>query len=369
MGRDGFVPLLAACSWGFFPPTERAWDVIGYAFRAFPVVSPLFLQIVGTWDTLIGRSREPGGKRGRYLCLTEALTSTLLSEISDWDADFIQFTLASLSSGRLVTPMGRTSIISNFNFPGRYAWAAAEVVGPLNLLYVLFSLPEKLKPQPHSASSVLGTGLPLQHEILGCLYVVHYINRAIITPLFIAPSMSPIHASVTVMMSTFQFINSANLGCWIVYSARDKGGENDSPLLSLLSVLGFVLYFGGLAGNIVAENKLFSLRRGAAKRKAKSEGRAVVTYDKVYTIPPVEGLYTYVLFPHYVLEWVEWAGFWIVGGAWGLGWGNESAALWFLINEIAAMLPRAYDGKHWYEDKFGKRAVAGRAGAIPLLGL
>lgn len=265
--------------------------------------------------------------------------------------------------------MGRTSIISKLNLPGRYAWAAAEVVGPANLLYVLFSLPEKLRPQPNSATSLFGTGLPLQHEILGMLYVLHYLNRALITPLFIAPSMSPIHASVTGMMSTFQFINSANLGCWLVYSARDKGGENDTPLLSWLSVLGFVLYFGGLAGNIVAENKLFSLRREAAKRKAKSEGKAVVTYDKVYTIPPAEGLYTYILYPHYVLEWFEWIGVWVLGGAWGLGWGNNSAALWFVINELAAMAPRAYDGKLWYETKFGKREVAGRAGTIPFLGI
>jgi 3-oxo-5-alpha-steroid 4-dehydrogenase 1 len=265
--------------------------------------------------------------------------------------------------------MGRTSIVSKANLPGRYAWAAAEIIGPINLLFILFTLPSKLKPQPESATSVLGTGLPVQHEILGLLYIVHYANRAVISPLLLAPSMSPIHATVTAAMSLFQFMNSSIIACWIVYAARDKGGENTSLLLSLLSVLGFVLYFGGLAGNIVAENKLFSLRRGAAKRKAKSEGKATVTYDKVYTIPPAEGVFSYVLYPHYVLEWFEWTGFWVLGGAWGLGWGNRSAALWFVINEIVTMLPRAYDGKFWYEGKFGKRAVAGRAGAIPVLGL
>jgi 3-oxo-5-alpha-steroid 4-dehydrogenase 1 len=180
--------------------------------------------------------------------------------------------------------------------------------------------------------------------------------------------MSPIYAAVTVLMSLFQFINSSNIACWIVYSARDRGGVNSSPLLSLLSVLGFVLYFGGLAGNIIAENKLFSLRRGAAKRKAKSEGKAQITYDKVYVIPPAEGLFRYVLSPHYALEWIEWTGYWILGAAWGLGWGNRSAALWFVIAEVASMLPRAYDGKEWYGNKFGKRAVAGRTAAIPFIG-
>lgn len=265
--------------------------------------------------------------------------------------------------------MGRSSIISKANLPGRYAWAAGESVGPLNLIYILYSLPGKLKPQPDAASSVFGTGLPIQHEILGLLYVIHYANRAIITPLFIAPSMSPIHPSITVSMSLFQYLNSSQLACWMVYSAIDAGGVNTSSLISPLAILGAVLYIGGLAGNIVAENKLFDLRRGAAKRKAKSEGKAVITYDKVYVMPPAEGLFTYILYPHYVLEWVEWIGAWLLGGAFGLGWGAGNGYTWFVVNEIAAMLPRAYDGKHWYEGKFGKKAVGGRSGAIPLLGL
>ncbi len=237
------------------------------------------------------------------------------------------------------------------------------------MLYILFTLPGRLKPQPDSNSSVLGTGLPIQHEILGALYVIHYINRALITPLFLAPSMSPIHAGAAMLMSIFQLLNSSNLACWIVYSAREMGGKNESPLFSAMSALGLIVYLGGLAGNIISENKLFSLRRGAAKRKAKSEGKATATYDKVYVIPPAEGLFKYVLYPHYVLECVEWTGVWILGGAWGLGWGNQSAALWFVIADSAAMLPQAYDGKKWYESKFGKRAVGGRAGAIPFLGL
>ena len=265
--------------------------------------------------------------------------------------------------------MGRSSVISKFNLPGRYAWAAAEIIGPLNMLFILYSLPAKLAPAMQSSTSILGTGLPIQHEVLGWLYVLHYVNRAVVTPLFLAPSMSPIHPIVTAMMSTFQFLNSGNIACWIVYGAQGMGGRNNSPVVSVLSVLGLGMWVVGLAGNILAENKLFELRKGAAKRKAKSEGKAMVSYDKVYVIPPKEGLFRYVLYPHYVLEWMEWAGYWVLGGAWGLGWGWESAALWFLMSEVAAMLPRAWDGRKWYEGRFGKRAVAGRAGAIPMLGL
>lgn len=264
--------------------------------------------------------------------------------------------------------MGKTSSRSRINLPGRYTWAIAESIGPINLLFILFSLPSKVKPTPRAPSSFLRTGLPAQNEILGFLYVLHYINRAFVAPLFLAPSISPIHPTVAAMMATFQFINSSNIASWLVYTILSDDFAA-RPLFSLSSVIGLLLFVLGLVGNFSAETKLFELRRGAAKRKAKSEGKAEISYDKVYVIPPAEGLFRHILFPHYVFEWLEWTGFWILGGAWGLGWGNSSPALWFVVVEIATMLPRAVGGRQWYEQKFGKRAVAGRAAAFPTLNL
>ncbi|EXJ80149.1 hypothetical protein A1O1_08291 [Capronia coronata CBS 617.96] len=180
--------------------------------------------------------------------------------------------------------------------------------------------------------------------------------------------MSPIHPVVAAAMALHQFANSSNIACGLVYAAP-TGNDGTRPLASFASVVGLILFFLGLAGNIAAENTLFELRRGAAKRKAKSEGRVQITYDKVYVVPPPEGLFKYLLFPHYVSEWLEWTGFWILAGAWGLSWGYRSPALWFLVVEVTTMLPRAVTGRRWYEEKFGKRAVARRAGAIPVLGL
>lgn len=274
--------------------------------------------------------------------------------------------------------MGKTSSSSKYlNLPGRYAWCLAEIVGPVNLIYILFSLPRVLHPLSITTTSIsprtglFGTGLPITHEIMGLLYVLHYINRAIITPLYAAPSMSPIHLVVFLSMSIFQYLNSTSLGGWICYNAQQQvstlsSSKVDARLISPLSIIGIILFVFGMAGNIASEWHLFELRRGAAKRKAKSEGKATITYDKVYVIPEAKGLFQYVLFPHYALEWVEWTGYWILGIAWGLGWSPlNSAALMFLINELTSMTPRAYSGVSWYEKRFGKRAVAGRKAVIP----
>lgn len=279
--------------------------------------------------------------------------------------------------------MGKSSGTSPFNLPGRLAWTVAELISPINLIYILYSLPSKLPPlsSPITAStsffnigpnttSLFGTGLPITHEIMGLLFVIHYANRAFITPVFVAPSMSPIHPSIMLSIAVFQFCNSTSIAGWLCYNAQaravDSSVNNTPPVLSLSSLLGMSLFIGGLAGNISAEWHLFELRRGAAKRKARSEGKAKITYDKVYVVPEAKGWYKYVLYPHYSLEWIEWIGYWVLGGAWGLGWGwPASAAALFVVNEITTMTPRAVDGVRWYEGKFGKKAVAGRKAVVP----
>lgn len=52
-----------------------------------------------------------------------------------------------------------------------------------------------------------------------------------------------------------------------------------------------------------------------------------------------------------------------MGGLAGLGW--STPALWFVLNELATMAPRAVDGVRWYDQRFGRRAVAGRKAVIP----
>ncbi|KAL2833417.1 ubiquitin elongating factor core-domain-containing protein [Aspergillus cavernicola] len=243
-------------------------------------------------------------------------------------------------------PAGKTSCkTSRLNIPGYLAWSAMEIVGPLNLLYILSNLPAKLNIQT----------LPLPNKLVASLYLIHYTNRAIISPFFAAPSMSPIHAFVMASAMLFNWLNSSCLACWLVgYNVSTIPGFYPSILSSpsldslatppekiledtsisktstpLLAAIGLALFTLGMVGNIYAERTLFSLRREAAdKQQQQSQKQSITTdpsapsngnpknenkYHKVYVIPPPHGLFKSILYPHYALEWLEWTGFALVG--------------------------------------------------------
>lgn len=57
--------------------------------------------------------------------------------------------------------MGKTSVNSIFNIPGRIAWFTMEIPGFLSLLYMMNTLPAE-----HGI-----TDLPWQNKVLGALFV------------------------------------------------------------------------------------------------------------------------------------------------------------------------------------------------------
>ncbi len=132
--------------------------------------------------------------------------------------------------------------------------------------------------------------------------------------------------------------------------------------------LGMMIWAIGLMGNAFHDDELREIRRSALRNQQKraieaddstGKGKAADKgVDKVYMIPQ-NGLFSLIFYPHYLCAWLEWAGFWIVGG-----WGCVPART-FLLNEIATMLPRAVQGKKWYEERFGKEKTAGRKAIIP----
>ncbi|KAI5299768.1 hypothetical protein KEM56_002968 [Ascosphaera pollenicola] len=269
-----------------------------------------------------------------------------------------------------------------------------EIVGPINLLYTIY------KAQPSHGTY---NDLPFANKLVAGLYVLHYLNRAIITPLFFAPSMSPIHVVIALSAVTFNYLNSSCLAGWVLGYVAPLEGPRPSHSMPFdkakPSVSNYVPYFGlllfafGMYGNIRSEHTLFRLRREAAEKKDHHEGRG--RYDKVYVIPPAKGFFKTILFPHYVCEWIEWLGFAIVGFAVASPTGSSSFAaskvtlapyyglmvkvlfndwgvstfplppIMSFVNIAMTTAVRANSGRRWYVDRFGEKEVAGRGSVVP----
>ncbi|PYI34872.1 hypothetical protein BP00DRAFT_364176 [Aspergillus indologenus CBS 114.80] len=239
-------------------------------------------------------------------------------------------------------PAGKTSMTTSiFNLPGRWAWFAMEIVSPLNLVYLLWQLPVKLA----DTTPTRPIPLPWPNKLLAALFVVHYLNRAVVSPFLAAPSMSPIHLFILASAMLFNWFNSTCLAGWLVgydiplrpaYPSAPAAASSPSPspaaaaISGILPTLGTALFLAGMAGNISAERTLFRLRREEAARPpsastsaAPATATATATSNppspstaKIYIIPPpTTPLFATILYPHYVCEWLEWTGFALAGTA------------------------------------------------------
>ncbi|KAL7967721.1 3-oxo-5-alpha-steroid 4-dehydrogenase domain-containing protein [Trichoderma sp. SZMC 28014] len=248
--------------------------------------------------------------------------------------------------------MGKTSVSSRLNIPGRLAWITMESPGFLTLLYVMNTLPQKAGVDD----------LPFQNRVLGGLFVIHYCYRAVLFP-FLQPSMSPIHAGVWSLAFGFQVCNALCISSWL----SAYGPTTTEAWSSVCSVPQFIfgigIFYLGLSSNFFHDEELREIRRREQKRqerirkKAGGEGQAA-SVEKHYQIPQA-GLFRYMLYPHYLSEWVEWFGFWMAAG-----WGCTPARA-FLVNEIFSMLPRAVNGKKWYMERFGEDKIKKKWAIIP----
>lgn len=273
---------------------------------------------------------------------------------------------------------GKTSQKSIFNIPGKIAWVTMEMPGFLTLLYTMNTLP----------GQVGLSSLPWENKAMGSLFVsslyyrqlsvtdtqsqvIHYIYRAILCPI-LNPSMAPIHIIVWIAAILFQVFNGVSIGGWLggygpTTRADWHNHENNYKVGGRME-LGLMIWALGFFANIFHDDELREIRRAAARNqkkraqeaeqstgKAKGDNKGV---DKVYMIPQ-NGLFTYILYPHYLCEWIEWGGFWLMAGSGCVPARN------FVVNEIATMLPRALSGKKWYIERFGKEKVGGRKAVIP----
>ncbi|KAI9831438.1 MAG: hypothetical protein M1819_005037 [Sarea resinae] len=251
-------------------------------------------------------------------------------------------------------PQGKTSIQSRFNIPGKIGWITMEAPGFITLLYIMFTLPRQLGLES------LG---PTNWTMAG-LFTIHYLYRSILSPL-LNPSMAPIHVSVWLAALGFQLVNAICIGGWLagygpvtIYDWAGRVYEIQA---------GLCIWAIGFMGNIFHDDDLREIRRAAARVQKKraqekdekgEKGEDDKSVQDVYMVPE-SALFRWILYPHYLFEWIEWAGFWIVGGL------DCVPARNFLLNEISTMLPRAVQGRRWYIERFGRERIGSKKAVIP----
>lgn len=266
-----------------------------------------------------------------------------------------------------------------------------ELVSPVSFLYAFLHSP--LSPRHFSTSPPLTLLHP--PTLLALLFLIHYLNRAIISPMR-TPSRSKSHIIVPLCAVTFNVVNGSLMGCWL--SSPEAGVWTNGALGRAGFWVGVGLWVLGFAGNVWHDEVLLDIRRKAQAKKALEEsesessesestsssdgkdkganGKETKKEHEHYAIPHGY-LYNYISYPNYFCEWVEWAGFALAAappppslsllfGAPGKFLAGLTPPWLFLLAGFFVMFPRAYRGHKWYHARFPEYPKERRI-AIPFL--
>jgi 3-oxo-5-alpha-steroid 4-dehydrogenase 1 len=267
-----------------------------------------------------------------------------------------------------------------------------EIISPLSFLYGFFSSPLSGHGSgPHYTTPQL---------ILAACYLIHYANRAVISP-FRTPSRSRSNLIVPLTGIFFNIPNGALNGAYITSPSASRYLSPDQAFGRPTFYLGLALWAVGFVGNMVHDEILINIRKKASvKGKDKDSNSNSKTGQKQHYAIPYGLLFKYVSFPNYFCEWVEWFGFALAAAPFPVTSSMLSQILtpqnviralsiqgirafvrapvhefWpllqppyiFLLNELLLMFPRAYKGHLWYHEKFGESYPKERKIAIPFL--
>ncbi|KAI0267296.1 3-oxo-5-alpha-steroid 4-dehydrogenase-domain-containing protein [Gloeopeniophorella convolvens] len=287
--------------------------------------------------------------------------------------------------GRFATPNSPLSV------DGIKAWIAMEVVSPLSFLFTTYLHPFSPTPFPLPSLALPAFGVTPQF-LLTSFYIIHYLNRALVSPLR-SPSRSKSHLTVVVSAIAFNIPNGFLLAAFL--SSSDTALFLKDAFSSPRFWKGVALWAFGFVGNIYHDEILLNIRRKAiAKGKAKEAAGGKDAQQPHYAIPH-GGLYSLISYPNYLSEWTEWFGFALAaspapnfallpgagallavakGGAFAQAYellvpfADTVSPPWvFLVVEIATMIPRAVRGHRWYHDRFKESYPRQRRAVIPWL--
>ncbi|EMD33098.1 hypothetical protein CERSUDRAFT_142667 [Gelatoporia subvermispora B] len=261
-------------------------------------------------------------------------------------------------------PFGRfaPSKDSIFLVDGIKSWIAMELVSPAAFIYTF------LKSPLATSAPVLSLHDP--STFLATLFLIHYANRAILSPLR-TPVRSKSHIAVPLSAVTFNIVNGALMGTYL--SSHMAQSFLDDAFSNPLFWAGVTMWAAGFAGNIFHDEILLNIRRKAkVKGKAKDDSGDKSKDAKPHYAIPHGYLYSYISYPNYFCEWMEWLGFALASAplpsfaSFAELLATLAPPYLFVLSEIFLMIPRAYRGHKWYHKRFPDYP-RDRKAVVPLL--
>jgi len=161
--------------------------------------------------------------------------------------------------------------------------------------------------------------------IIGSLYAIHYVNRAVIYPWRIRVRGKQMPLIIALMAVFFNLVNASFLG---YYTGTLETHYNTEWLSDPRFISGLLIFLAGMAINMTSDEKLIHLR------KKNNNG---------YQIPR-GGLFSKVSCPNFLGEIVEWGGYALL--CWSL------PAFSFFVWTFCNLVPRALSHHRWYRSYF-----------------
>jgi hypothetical protein len=189
-------------------------------------------------------------------------------------------------------------------------------------------LMEAPSPLVFTAWYVAGRPGTVTSLVFLAMWLVHYLYRAFIYPLWVRDSERRMPLSVVAMGFVFNLVN-ASLNGWYLFGL--SGGYPSTWLGDPRFLVGLALFAAGLLVNRQADGILRDLRA--------RDGPRAPDGPNEYKVPE-GGFYRWVSSPNYFGEMVQWIG-WAIA-TWSL------PGLSFAVWTVANLAPRAWANHRWY---------------------
>jgi 3-oxo-5-alpha-steroid 4-dehydrogenase 1 len=258
--------------------------------------------------------------------------------------------------------------LNRFTLDPRVGWVMQEspsALIPLLVFVVLVTRPE-FNFEPTAFIRSLVVERPHQTLLLA-LFVAHYVYRAFVYPMRLAPSSTLMPLYLSLLAFSFTTFNGSlqTLSLFFVTPA------SDCPFYPLCFYGGVLLALTGFYINFTSDNALMRLRQqratdskaetvsGSTSSASAAASPGAASAKPHYSIPR-GGLFEYVSCANYTGECLEWVG-------WALAADFALPQVAFALFTLANLVPRALSHHSFYRARFGDRYPAARKAIIPFL--